>query len=106
MDCRTVQEPHDPPDPDTGLHTNLFQAGGGQGCTRKSHFLFFFGVQSARMLRGVPSIRDTWSTRETLFAIGMASESMPRGAFGNTNCCFHFADDWDEPEDEKWEDIS
>ena len=57
------------------------------------------------MLRGFPSIRDTWSTRETLFAIGMATESMLRGAFEDINRCFHFADDWDEPEDVDWEDI-
>ena len=69
------------------------------------HIACFFGVQIARMLRGFPSIRDTWSTREALFAIGMAAESMPRGAFEDINRCFHFADDWDEPENENWEDI-
>ena len=62
-------------------------------------------VQIARILRGFPSFRDTWSTRETLFAIGMAVESMPYGVFENINSCFHFADNWDKPDDVNWEDI-
>ena len=32
-------------------------------------------------------------------------KSMPRGAFEDINRCFHFADDWDEPDDANWVDI-
>ena len=70
-----------------------------------THIARFFGVQVARMLRGYPSIEDTWSTRETLYAIPMAAESMPRAAFQDIHRCLHFADDWDEPDDVEWDDV-
>ena len=41
----------------------------------------FFGCQMGRMLRGFPSINATWSTRESLTAIGPVMESMPKNVF-------------------------
>jgi hypothetical protein len=61
-----------------------------------SHVAQLFGVQIARILRGFPSIEDTWPTRENLFAIIMAVESIPWAVFQDINQCLHFDDDWDE----------
>ena len=47
------------------------------------------------MLRGYTSVHDTWSSREPLFKIGTAVESMPKGAFEDLHRCLHFTDDWD-----------
>ena len=58
----------------------------------------FFGCHMGRMLCGFPSIRDTWSTRDSLFAIDSVKDSMPRGACFDMYRCMHFADDWDEDE--------
>ena len=70
-----------------------------------NHIAGFFVVQIARMLRGFPSIGDTWSTQETMFAISMATGSMPHGAFEDIDRCFHFANNWDEPDSVDWEDV-
>jgi len=70
-----------------------------------THIARFFGVQITRMLRGFPSIDDVWSTRESLFEIGVATESMPRDAFTDINRCLHFIDAWDEGDGEEWDDI-
>ena len=35
----------------------------------------------------------------------MARESMPRGAFQDSDRCLHFADDWNEGADVAWEDV-
>ena len=51
----------------------------------RDHIAHFFGVQMARMLHGFPLIRDTWSTRETLFAIGMAALRLPSAPEPNCN---------------------
>ena len=53
-----------------------------------------------RMLRGFPSIDGTWSTRESLTAIGAVKESMPKDAFQDIYRCMHFSDDWDEEDDD------
>ena len=58
-----------------------------------THIARFFGDQITRMSRGFPSIDDVWSTRESLFEIGVATESMPRDAFTDINRCLHFIDD-------------
>ena len=63
------------------------------------HVHCFFGCQMGRMLRGFPSIEATWSTRESLSAIGPVKESMPKDAYLDIYRCMHFSDDWDE-EDE------
>ena len=54
------------------------------------HVARFFGCQAARMLRGFPSIDKTWSTRESLDAIGTVMESMPQDAFKDLYRCLHF----------------
>ena len=33
------------------------------------------------------------------------AESMLLGAFEDINCCYHFADDWDEPDNVNLEDV-
>ena len=45
------------------------------------HVTRFFGCQMGRMLRGFPSIEDTWSTRESLDAVSAAVDSMTQDAF-------------------------
>ena len=60
----------------------------------------FFGCQLARSLRGNPSIEWTWSTRESLDAIGM--EYMPKNAFQDIYTCLHFNGDRD---DNGWSDV-
>ena len=64
----------------------------------------FFGCQLVRAIKGLPSVRDCWSTRESLDAIGTAKESMPRAAFSDMQRCMHFADDWEEEDREVWGD--
>jgi len=68
------------------------------------HVTRFFGSQSSRMLRGFPSINKTWSTRESLDAIGVVKESMPKDAFRDLYRCLHFTDDWEGEEGINWED--
>ena len=69
------------------------------------HVARFFGCQMARMLRGFPSIEETWSTRESLDAVGSVKDCMPQDAFKDIHRCMHFSDDWELEEDETWEDI-
>ena len=45
------------------------------------HVTRFFGCNMARMLRGFPSINETWSTRESLDAIGAVKDCMPQDAY-------------------------
>jgi hypothetical protein len=63
----------------------------------------FFGYQLARSLRGNPLIQRTWSTRESLDAIGTCMECMPKNAFQDVYTCLHFDDEWDG--DNKWGDV-
>ncbi|KAL3775049.1 hypothetical protein ACHAW5_007513 [Stephanodiscus triporus] len=69
-----------------------------------NHVARFFGCQLARAAKGLPSVQQCWSTRESLEAIGTVKESMPRGAFSDMQRCMHFADDWDENDGEVWDD--
>ena len=60
------------------------------------------------MLRGFPSIKETWSTRESLVAISAVKESMPKDAYIDMYRCMHFSDDWDEDKIGNivlWEDV-
>ncbi|KAL7538013.1 hypothetical protein ACHAXR_008222 [Thalassiosira sp. AJA248-18] len=41
----------------------------------------FYGCHLARMLRGFPSIEETWCIRESLDAVGAVKESMPKDAY-------------------------
>ena len=70
-----------------------------------NHVARFFGVQITRMLRGFPSIEETWSTRESLFEVDVPTESMPRNAFQDLNRCLHFVDDWEDEDGVDWEDV-
>eukprot|EP00956_Cyclotella_meneghiniana_P044101 scaffold301830_cov89-Cyclotella_meneghiniana.AAC.2 len=45
------------------------------------HVARFYGVHMARMLRGFPSIEETWSSRESMDHIAPAAESMPKDAY-------------------------
>jgi hypothetical protein len=56
------------------------------------HVARFFGCQLVRAIKGLPSIRNCWSMRKSLDAIGTAKKSMPRGAFSDMQRCMHFAD--------------
>jgi len=67
------------------------------------HVARFFGCQLVRAIKGLPSVKDCWSTRESLDAVGTAKESMPWGAFSDMQRCMHFADDWEEVK-EVWDD--
>eukprot|EP00956_Cyclotella_meneghiniana_P033550 scaffold96912_cov61-Cyclotella_meneghiniana.AAC.1 len=73
------------------------------------HLARFYGCHLARMIRGFPSIEATWSTRESLDAIGAAKESMPKDAYIDMYRCMHFSDDWDDDWDmdgeTSWEEI-
>ncbi|KAL7527926.1 hypothetical protein ACHAXR_002197 [Thalassiosira sp. AJA248-18] len=58
------------------------------------------------MLRGFPSIVETWCTRESLDAVGAVKESMPKDAYTDMYRCMHFSDDWDEEDgDIPWENV-
>ena len=57
------------------------------------------------MIRAFPSIDKTWSTRESLDAIGTVKESIPNNAFRDLYLCLHFTDDWYEEEGVEWDDI-
>ncbi|KAL3778367.1 hypothetical protein ACHAW5_008310 [Stephanodiscus triporus] len=69
-----------------------------------NHVARFFGCQLARAIKGLPSVQQCWSTRESLEAIGTVKESMPCGAFSDMQRCMHFADDWDDDDGEVWDD--
>ena len=69
------------------------------------HVARYFGIELCRMLRGWPTYEEVWSTRESLFEIGVCTESMPLGAIFDLNRCMHFVDDWEEDDDEDWETI-
>ena len=69
------------------------------------HVCRFFGVQTARMLRGYPSINDTWPSRESLDEVGVVTKCMSKNAFQDMYRCLHFADDWDEEDGVKWDDV-
>ena len=60
------------------------------------HVARYFGVEHCRMLRGFPSYKECWSTRESLFEIGVCTECMPLDAMHDMNRCMHFTDDWME----------
>ena len=59
----------------------------------------------ARMIRGFPSITETWSTRESLDAIGAVKECMHQDAYKDIHHCMHFSDDWELEGDEDWNAI-
>ena len=60
------------------------------------HVSIFFGCHMGRMISGFPSVEETWSTRESLDAVGAVKERFPQDAFRDMYQCMHFSDDWDE----------
>ena len=66
------------------------------------HVACFFGCQLVRVIMGLPSICNCWSTHESLDTIGTLKESMPWGAFSDLQRCMHFADNWEEEDGEVW----
>ena len=74
------------------------------------HVAQYFGCTIARMLRGFPSIDETFSTREALLEVGLCTESLPKGAMFDMSRCMHFTDDWEletelDLQDLNWEDV-
>ena len=69
------------------------------------HVARFFGCHIVRMVRGFPSILVTWSTRESLGAVGAVKESMPKDAYLDIHRCMHFSDDWDVEEGVEWDRV-
>ena len=69
------------------------------------HVARYFGVETCRMLRGFPSMAETWSTQESLFEIGVCTECMPKAAMRDMNRCMHFTDDWKEDDEDDWDAI-
>ena len=65
----------------------------------------FHGCHMGRMLRGFPSVDDTWSTRDSLNAVGAVKDSMPKAAYQDMYRCMHFSDDWEEEDGEEWDDM-
>lgn len=66
---------------------------------------YYFGVEICHMLRGFPSVDETRLIRESLFEIGLCSESMPKAAMQDMARCIHFTDDWDIEEDLEWDSV-
>ena len=69
------------------------------------HICRFFGCQTARMLRGLPSIDDIWSTRDSLDEVRCVTESMPKDTFKDLYRCLHFADHWEEDDNVNWDKV-
>ena len=69
------------------------------------HVARYFGVEISRMLRGFPSVDETWSTRESLFEIGLCVESMPKAAMYDMSRCIHFTDDSEVEDEEDWDSV-
>ena len=55
----------------------------------------------ARIFPGFLSIKETWSTRESLVAISAVKESMPKDAYIDMYQYIYFSDDWDEDDEDK-----
>ena len=63
----------------------------------------FFRCQHANMISGRPSTKDAWSTRESLYHVGLYAELMSLRAFQDMYRCLNFADDWEEDAYFDWE---
>ena len=67
------------------------------------HVARFYGALLAKMLSGYPSNNQMFSTREIFDAVEPVKNSMPQSAMEDLSRCLHFADDWEDAEDEEWE---
>ena len=63
----------------------------------------FYGALLARMLSGNPSNSQMFSTREIFDAVEPVKNSLTLDAMKDLTRCLHFADDWEDTEDEEWE---
>ena len=62
----------------------------------------FYGFLLGCSLSGGGAITDLWSTRDAFSACHPIKERMPQYAFKDLSRCMHFADDWDD-DDEQWD---
>ena len=73
------------------------------------HISRFLGCHMGKMLSGLPSVEDTWFTRESLDAVGAVKEIFIQDAFRDIYRCMNFSDDWDEEEDDndnvEWDEV-
>ena len=67
------------------------------------HVTRFYGALLAKILSGNPSNNQMFSTREIFDAVEPVKNSMPQSAMEDLSRCLHFADDWEDEEDEEWE---
>ena len=67
------------------------------------HVARMFGCQQCQLIRGFPSVDNSWLTRCPINAIAPLKECMPRDAFSDMYRCIHFSDDYDDKEE--WRDI-
>ena len=70
-----------------------------------NHVARFFGCHMGRMLKGFPSIEETWSTRDSLSAVGPVIESMTQDQYIDIHRCMHFSDDFDAVDAVEWDTI-
>ena len=69
------------------------------------HVARFYGALLAKMLSGNPSNVQMFSTREIFDAVEPVKNSLTLDAMKDLSRCLHFAEDWEEEEDdEEWEE--
>ena len=69
------------------------------------HVARYYGCCLARMLHGNPSIERMYSSRNTFDAVEVIKNCMPQDAMKELTRCLHFADDWEQGDDEEWDTI-
>jgi hypothetical protein len=62
-----------------------------------------FGCQQCRLIRGFPSVDNSWSTQCPIDAIALLKECMPRNEVSDMHWCIHLLDDIDD--NKEWSDI-
>ncbi len=68
---------------------------------KPSHVARMYGAIVANCLCGNRSVEQIWSTREVFDAVEPIKLSMPQDAWKDMARCMHFADDW-EDDDDQW----
>ena len=68
------------------------------------HIARFYGALLAKMLPRNPSNIQIFSTREIFDAVEPVKNSLTLDAMKDLSRCLHFADDWEDEEDEEWEE--
>ena len=64
----------------------------------------FYEILLGRSLSGGGEITDLWSKRDAFSACGPIKERLLQDAFKDLSRCMHFADDWDD-DNEQWEEV-